>query len=156
NEQLDRREYLVLATELLKANGLEAEPVVARVKGSELAGLNYDRLFDYPVPDIRRDAVETSGWRVVLDTYVTLEDGTGIVHQAPAFGEGDYRVGMRENLPILNAVDSEGKVVPEVAPFAGKWFKDADPLIVADLKERGLLFKSERLAHNYPHCYRTD
>jgi len=156
NEQLDRREYLVLATALLKANGLEAEPVVAQVKGRDLLGLPYDRLFEFPVPDIRRDGAQTTGWRVVNDTYVTLEDGTGIVHQAPAFGEDDYRIGMRENLPILNAIDSEGKVVAEVPPFAGKWFKTADPDIIADLKQRGLLFKSERVSHNYPHCYRTD
>jgi isoleucyl-tRNA synthetase len=156
NEQLDRREYLVLATALLKANGLEAEPVVAQVKGSELLGKPYDRLFDFPVPDIRRDGAQTSGWRVVNDPYVTLEDGTGIVHQAPAFGEDDYRIGMRENLPILNAIDSEGKVVAAAAPFAGKWFKTADPEIIADLKQRGLLYRSDRISHNYPHCYRTD
>jgi isoleucyl-tRNA synthetase len=156
NEQLDRREYLVLASALRAANGLEAEPVVAKVLGSELVGLTYDRLFDYPVADIRRDGAATTGWRVVADGYVALTDGTGIVHQAPAFGEDDYRIGLREGLPILNAIDAEGKVVPAVTPFAGKWFKHADPDIIADLKHRGLLFKSEKVAHNYPHCYRTD
>ena len=162
NNQLDRREYLVLAEALLAANGLESEPQVAKVKGRDLIGLPYVRLFDFPVPDISRDAASTAdermahGWHVYADTYVTLEDGTGIVHQAPAFGEDDYRIGQREKLPMLNAVDREGRVIDAVAPWAGKWFKDADPDIITDLKQRGLLFASKKYEHNYPHCYRTD
>ncbi|MCC7479113.1 isoleucine--tRNA ligase [bacterium] len=151
-----REEFLVLAEALLAKNGLEAEQVVARVKGSELLGLNYEKLYDYALPDIRTDGAETSGWRVLNDTYVTLEDGTGVVHEAPAFGEDDYRIGLREKLPILNAIDAEGRVVPEAAIAAGKWFKEADPMVLADLKARGLLYKSEKHEHNYPHCYRTD
>ncbi len=156
NETDGREEFLVLADALRAKNGLEAEQVVARVKGSELLGLTYERLYDYELPDIRTDGAETSGWRVLNDTYVTLEDGTGVVHEAPAFGEDDYRIGLREKLPILNAIDAEGRVVPEAAIAAGKWFKEADPLVLADLKARGLLYKSEKHEHNYPHCYRTD
>lgn len=156
NQALDRREYLVLAEGLLKANGLETEAVVARVKGRELAGLPYERLFNYDVPDIRRDGAATDGWKVVADPYVTLEDGTGIVHLAPAFGEDDYRIGMRENLPVLNAIDRDGRAVAQVAIAAGKWFKEVDPDVITDLKHRGLLFKTQKYEHNYPHCYRTD
>ncbi|MBN2082212.1 isoleucine--tRNA ligase [bacterium] len=156
NQKEDRREYLVLAEGLLKANGLEGENIVARVKGRELAGLPYDRLFDYDVPDIRRDGAEVSGWHVIADEYVTLEDGTGIVHIAPAFGEDDYRVGLRENLPFLLAMDRDGRAIDTVKISAGKWFKDVDPDVITDLKHRGLLFKTQKVEHNYPHCYRTD
>jgi isoleucyl-tRNA synthetase len=156
NEALDRREYLVLADALRAANGLESEPVVARVKGREMAGLRYERLFTYDVPDIRRDGAETDGWKLVADGYVTMDDGTGIVHIAPAFGEDDYRIGLRENLPVLNAIDTEGRAVAAVEVAPGKWFKDIDPDVITDLKHRGLLFKTQKYEHNYPHCYRTD
>jgi isoleucyl-tRNA synthetase len=156
NQQLDRREYLVLAEALLKPNGLETEVEVARAKGSELNGITYEPLFSYDLPDIRRDGAQTSGWRVVVDPYVTLEDGTGIVHIAPAFGEDDYRIGLSEKLPMPNAIDPGGCVVPAVEIAAGKWFKDADPDVITDLKHRGLLFRSQKHEHNYPHCYRTD
>ncbi len=156
NKKDDRREYLVLAEGLLKANGLESENIVARVKGRELAGLRYDRLFDYEVPDIRRDGAEVDGWRVILDEYVTLEDGTGIVHIAPAFGEDDYRVGLAENLPFLLAMDRHGRAIDTIEIAAGKWFKDVDPDVITDLKYRGLLFRTQKVEHNYPHCYRTD
>lgn len=156
NKQAERREHLVLAEGLLEVNGLESERIVARVKGQELVGLSYDRLFDYDVPDIRRDGAEVSGWRVVADDYVTLEDGTGIVHIAPAFGEDDYRIGLRENLPFLLAMDRKGCAIDTVEIASGKWFKEVDPDVITDLKHRGLLFRTQKVAHNYPHCYRTD
>jgi len=186
NQALDRREYLVLAEGLLKANGLETEAVVARVKGRDLVGKPYERLFNYDVPDIARVATTnmvtgrtrdvtseeqqqwgkgfksdaedraSNGWKVIADKYVTLEDGTGIVHLAPAFGEDDYRIGMRENLPVLNAIDRDGRAVAQVEIAAGKWFKEVDPDVITDLKHRGLLFKTQKYEHNYPHCYRTD
>ncbi len=185
NETLDRREHLVLAEGLLAANGLEAEGVLAHVKGRELSGIPYDRLFSYAVPDIHRptpDELNQSvippdgwqgssqeyllhhlaeerakrGWHVYCDEYVTLEDGTGIVHIAPAFGEDDYRLGSREGLPVLNAMDSQGRALACVELAPGKWFKEVDPDVITDLKHRGLLFKSQKHEHNYPHCYRTD
>ncbi len=156
NQQMDRREFLVLAEGLLKQNGLETEAIVARVKGQALAGLPYERLYSYDLPDIRTDGELVSGWRIVTDTYVTLEDGTGIVHIAPAFGEDDYRIGLREMLPMPNAIDRDGRAVAQVEVAAGKWFKDIDPDVITDLKRRGLLFKSQKHEHNYPHCYRTD
>ncbi|MCB1220969.1 MAG: isoleucine--tRNA ligase [Planctomycetales bacterium] len=186
NKAREVQEHLVLAEGLLAKNGLESEPIVARVKGSELAGLAYERLFAYDVPNIRRyspgeleesgvrpapqgnesdnesivrqlrEQSMKNGWHVLADTYVTLEDGTGIVHLAPAFGEDDYRIGLRENLPILCAMNSEGRAVEGVKLAPGKWFKDVDPDVITDLKKRGLLFKSQKYAHNYPHCYRTD
>jgi isoleucyl-tRNA synthetase len=173
NEQQDRREHLVLAEGLLEKNGLDAEEVVARVKGSDLVGLKYERVYNYDIPDLSLEGAGPSarpepggaqghplssdrGWRVVADTYVTLESGTGIVHIAPAFGEDDFRIGKENNLPMLNAVDAEGKALPTVEVAPGKWFKEVDASVLADLKARGLLFRSEKYEHNYPHCYRTD
>jgi len=156
NKQQDRREFLILAEALLKANGLESEKIVARVKGRELAGLSYKRLFNYDVPDIRRDGAAVSGWHVVVDEYVTLEDGTGIVHIAPAFGEDDYRIGLRDKLPFLLAMDRDGRAIEAIEIAPGKWFKDVDPDVITDLKHRGLLFRTQKVEHNYPHCYRTD
>jgi len=185
DDKTAKHEYLVLAEGLLAANGLEAEAVVARVKGRDLAGMPYEKLFDYDVPDIRRptpDEVDRkfvvpddwqgsnteyllhmlaaerarNGWKVVLDEYVTLEDGTGVVHLAPAFGEDDYRIGLREKLPFLNAIDPQGCAVDSVALAPGKWFKEVDQPVMNSLKRRGLLFLTEMYEHNYPHCYRTD
>ncbi len=93
---------------------------------------------------------------VIGGDYVTTTDGTGIVHIAPAFGEEDMRVGMENDLPVVNAVDLEGKFIAEVAPWAGVYVKDADPAIIADLKERGLLLGVEPYEHSYPFCWRCD
>ncbi|MDQ3023637.1 MAG: class I tRNA ligase family protein, partial [bacterium] len=155
NESQDNEEYLVLAEGLLEKNGLDAEEVVGRTKGSSLAGLKYERLYTYDVPDLASES-DNEGWHVVADTYVSLESGTGIVHLAPAFGEDDFRIGKENNLPMLNAIDAEGKALPNVELAPGKWFKEIDAPVLSDLKARGLLFKSEKYEHNYPHCYRTD
>ncbi len=93
---------------------------------------------------------------VIGGDYVTTTDGTGIVHIAPAFGEDDMRVGMENDLPVVNAVDTEGKFIAEVTPWAGVFVKDADPAITADLKERGLLLGVEPYEHSYPFCWRCD
>ena len=95
---------------------------------------------------------------MVLGDYVTATDGTGLVHTAPPFGEDDYQTGRRYGLPLILSVDGEGKIAESRAsrPFAGLWFKDADPKIIQDLKSRGLMLHSERYRHSYPFCWRCD
>ncbi|HEY8020315.1 MAG TPA: isoleucine--tRNA ligase [Thermoanaerobaculia bacterium] len=127
---------------------LREAPAVARFRGRDLEGLLYDRLFTFFFP-------QTPG-KVVLGDYVTASEGTGIVHTAPPFGEDDYRTGQRYGLPLILSVDAEGKIVAGAGPFAGLWFKDADPKIAQDLKARGLLLHSDRTRHSYPFCWRCD
>ena len=93
--------------------------------------------------------------RVWTADLVTVEDGTGIVHCAPAYGEDDIRLGRAKGLPVVHGVGLDGCFLPEVEPVAGKFFKDADPILIALLEERGLLYRSERCRHNYPHGWRT-
>jgi isoleucyl-tRNA synthetase len=127
---------------------LREQPALARLSGRALEGLLYERPFTFFFP-------EEPG-RVVLGDYVTAAEGTGLVHTAPPFGEDDYQTGLRYQLPLILAVDSEGKIAAGAGPFAGLWFKDADPKIVADLRARGLLLHSDRHRHSYPFCWRCD
>jgi isoleucyl-tRNA synthetase len=127
---------------------LREQPALARIGGAALEHLLYDRPFTFFFP-------EEPG-KVVLGDYVTLAEGTGLVHTAPPFGEDDYQTGVRYQLPLILSVDSEGKIAAGAGPFAGLWFKDADPLIVQDLKRRGLLLHSDRYRHSYPFCWRCD
>jgi isoleucyl-tRNA synthetase len=97
-----------------------------------------------------------NGWRVCADGYVTLTEGSGIVHTAPAFGEDDARVGRENGLPFVQLVDGQGLFVDAVAPWKGMFVKDADPLIIGDLDRRGLLFRAADHTHSYPFCWRCD
>ena len=116
--------------------------------GSSLKGMEYEPLYRFREPDGK-------AWFVVCDGYVTMEDGSGIVHIAPAFGEDDNRVCRENGLPFINLVDTQGKFEADTA-WADTFVKDADPLILADLKERGLLFAAVPFAHDYPFCWRCD
>ena len=131
----------------LKQVDLRSQPALATFFGRDLAGLLYVKLFTY--------ASQQPG-RVVLGDYVTATEGTGLVHTAPAFGEDDYQTGKRYGLELLLTVDKEGRIAANGSPFDGLWFKDADPKINQDLKERGLLLHSDRTRHNYPFCWRCD
>jgi len=142
-------EYLILARELLGATGLEEEPIAAAMNGKELAGINYEPLFTFMPLDRR-------GHFVITGDFVTLGDGTGIVHIAPAFGEEDYQIGVEHDLPFVCAVDEQGNLVDAVTPWAGRNVKAADPDIVNDLRERGLLFRVTTVTHSYPFCWRCD
>ena len=142
-------ETVILAEALVDAVLRDAEhTIVKRVKGADLEGTRYTRLFDYLPAD-------GPICRVWAADFVTIEDGTGIVHCAPAYGEDDIRLCQSKGLPVVHGVGLDGCFVPEVEPVAGKFFKDADPILVADLDERGLMFRSERYLHNYPHGWRT-
>ena len=116
--------------------------------GESLKGTCYKPLFPYAKPDKK-------AWYVVCDNYVTMEDGTGIVHIAPAYGEDDNRVCRENGLPFVNLVDTQGKFFGGT-PWDGVFVKDADKPILADLKERGLLFAAVPFAHDYPFCWRCD
>jgi isoleucyl-tRNA synthetase len=147
---------------------LRDEPAVARVRGAELAGLRYDRPFRTSLEEWvgECDALgrsydgptDETGWKVVTADYATASDGTGLVHTSPRFGEDDYKTGVAHGLPLLKTIDGEGKVtdLPGLERFAGLDFKRADPEILRDVKERGLLLHSERYRHNYPFCWRCD
>ncbi|MDQ3274976.1 MAG: isoleucine--tRNA ligase [Actinomycetota bacterium] len=125
--------------------GAEAE-VLASLPGSDLAGVAYQRPFTLvDIPDAHI---------VITADYVTTEDGTGLVHQAPAFGADDLAAIRRHNLPVVNPIGPDGHFLPEVPLVGGVFFKDADPALTADLEQRGLLFASAGYEHQYPHCWR--
>ena len=134
-----------LAGSVLRDDGYTVEK---RVKGADLEGMRYVRLFDHL-------AAEGPICQVWAADFVTVEDGTGIVHCAPAYGEDDIRLCQAKGLPVVHGVGLDGCFVPEVEPVAGKFFKDADPILIALLDERGLMYRSERYRHNYPHGWRT-
>ncbi|MCL1878842.1 MAG: isoleucine--tRNA ligase, partial [Defluviitaleaceae bacterium] len=120
--------------------------------GKTLEGKKYEPLFDFA----KNADVGENYCQVVCDAYVTLTDGSGIVHIAPAFGEDDARICKAYNMPLLQFVDAQGNFTDEAYLFAGKFVKDADPLIVRELKERGQLFRKLSYTHSYPFCWRCD
>ncbi|MBE5757227.1 MAG: isoleucine--tRNA ligase [Clostridiales bacterium] len=122
-------------------------------KGSEYELVEYEPLFDFAVQALEKNK---KAYVVVTDDYVTMEDGTGIVHNAPAFGEDDARVCQKWDIAFINLVDTRGKMTEEAGPFAGLFVKDADKEILNDLKERGLLFAALPFEHSYPFCWRCD
>ncbi len=148
-EILSNGEYYILAKELLE-KVLEGEyEIVKEFKGEEIVGVEYEQLFKFEVP-------EKKAFYVVHADYVTLTDGTGIVHTAPAYGDDDSKTGKKYDLPLINLVDSEGKFVDSVGPWKGMFVKKADPKILEYLKENGMLYKSEKFTHSYPHCWRCN
>ena len=142
-------EIYVLAKDLAdKVLGEEYE-IVKEFKGEELLGTKYEQLMPF-------GKVEGKAFEVIHGDYVTLSDGTGIVHIAPAYGEDDSLVAKANGITFINLVDREGKFVEEVTPWAGKFVKKCDESICKWLEENNKLFKSERHMHSYPHCWRCD
>ena len=131
-----------------RAGAVRSYTIEKRVKGAALEGMRYVRLFDH----LPADGPICQVWAA---DFVTVEDGTGIVHCAPAYGEDDIRLCRAKGLPVVHGVGLDGCFLPEVEPVAGKFFKDADPILIALLEERGLMYRSERYRHNYPHGWRT-
>ncbi len=142
-------EYFYLAKSLLSILNEEVE-IVAEMKGRHLVGKTYSPVFSTFTDEISKD----EAWRVVAADFVSTEDGTGIVHMAPAFGADDFAVGQREGLPLLNPIAPDGTFTEQVPLVAGQWFKDADKALARDLRERGLLYRHETTLHNYPHDWR--
>ena len=131
--------------------GVEGErEVLEKYKGKDLEYREYEPLYDYAVGKLKKKA-----FYVVCDDYVTTSDGTGIVHIAPAFGEDDNRVCRKYDMPFVQFVNNKGEMTEET-DWAGVFVKDADPLIIDDLKKTGKLFKAPKFEHSYPHCWRCD
>ena len=138
-------EHLILAKTRLEV--LEGDyKIVETYTGKKLTDKEYEPPYFYET--------DKKAYYTVLADFVSTEDGTGIVHMAPAFGEDDYQIGLKYDLPVLQPVDESGKFTEEVTKFKSKFVKDADPEIIKDLESRGLLYKSEAYLHSYPHCWR--
>ncbi len=137
----------------LAQEGGSAFEVLEKYEGKDLEGKEYEPL--YAAADELAKKQNKKGHFVVCDTYVTMSDGTGIVHIAPAFGEDDARVGRKYDLPFVQLVDAKG-CMAESTPFAGLFVKDADPEVLKDLSARGLLFDAPKFEHDYPFCWRCD
>lgn len=169
----DSDQRLILAAELVEKISEKSKTeftVVETCKGTDLVGKRYVPPFDYFYKDLgektgklREGGTDVVGWRVLPADFVTVESGTGIVHQAPAFGEVDYEVLIAdqerfvdgEGPELICAVGSDGKFLDVVSDYAGCWVKDADKPIIRDLKERGVLFFQEQYLHDYPFCWRS-
>ena len=135
------------------AEGTKAYEVLETYKGSDLEYKEYEPLFDCAKEIIEKQ--HKKAHYIVCDTYVTMTDGTGIVHIAPAFGEDDAAVGRKYDLPFVQLVDGKGELTKET-PYAGVFVKKADPMVLKDLDEKGLLFDAPKFEHEYPHCWRCD
>lgn len=128
------------------------EAVVQTVLGSELQDVHYDRLFDY-YADAATWGTE-GAWRILVDDYVTTADGTGIVHEAPAFGEDDQRVTEAAGIPLIMSLDDGGRFLPHVTDVAGELWMDANTPLVRLLRQSGRLLRLASYEHSYPHCWR--
>ena len=136
-----------------REEGVPAYEILAEMKGIDLEGRGYEALWD-----CTRECAEKQGKKahyITADNYVTMSDGTGIVHIAPAFGEDDNKVGRRYGLPFVQFVDGKGEMTKET-PYAGLFVKKADPVIIDDLKREGKLFSAPKFEHDYPHCWRCN
>lgn len=138
----------ILASALVETVLKDDYTVLETYKGKELEGIEYEPLWGGL-------NVKGKAWYVVCDSYVTLTDGTGIVHIAPAFGEDDSRIGRNYNLPFIQLVDAQGNLTKETK-WEGVFVKDADKLVLKDLEENGKLFDAPVFEHSYPHCWRCN
>ena len=150
----DSGEVMILAKSRLqvlveKNDGESLWKVVAELKGCDLEGLDYEPLFNYLHP-------EKKCWYVTSGSFVSTEDGTGIVHIAPAFGADDYEIAKKYDLPMLQPVARNGCFTAEVSEYDGMFFKDTDPLIIRQLREAGKLYRKETITHTYPFSWRYD
>ena len=136
-----------------KEEGKAAYEVLETMKGKDLEYKEYEPLFDCAVEICKKQ--NKKAHYVVCDNYVTLTDGTGVVHIAPAFGEDDAKVGRIYDLPFVQLVDGKGNMTKET-PYEGVFVKKADPMVLKDLDEKGLLYDAPKFEHSYPHCWRCD
>ncbi|GIK83791.1 MAG: isoleucine--tRNA ligase [Patescibacteria group bacterium] len=142
-------ELLWVAKELVEKVFANKKYVIKQtVKGKKLVGKHYEPLFPYVTSD------KPNGWSVLAGNFVSMEDGTGIVHTAAIFGEDDYALALKEDLPLVPTLSDEGKFLPFVEIVAGKFYKSAEKIINADLAARNLMFREEKITHSYPFCYR--
>ncbi len=143
-------EILILAKDLVEKvlKDLDYE-IIKEFKGKELLNKDYEQLMPFHTPEKR-------AFFVIHGDYVTLSDGTGIVHTAPAYGEEDYMIGMKNDVPFIHLVTEKGEFNDEVTPFAGMEVRKADNAILQYLEDNNKLFSSENYVHSYPHCWRCD
>ena len=137
----------------LAEEGEKAYEVLETMKGTDLERKEYEPLF--AAAGVAADKQHKKGFYVTCDDYVTMSDGTGIVHIAPAFGEDDSKVGRKYDLPFVQFVNGKGEMTEET-DYAGTFVKDADPMILKDLDAKGLLFDAPKFEHDYPFCWRCD
>ncbi|PAU94974.1 isoleucine--tRNA ligase [Aliifodinibius salipaludis] len=146
----DRTEYYIMAKECIDEVIDHEYEIVEEYKGEELVGWTYEPVFDYALEEYDKD----DAWKVVSADFVTTEEGTGVVHTAPAFGADDYEMGQEHDIPMFNPIDQDGKFTDQVPDFEGQWFKDADKEISRAIKDKYLMYKHETYLHNYPHDWR--
>ncbi len=150
NEEEPKYENYILAKDLIETVLKDKEyELVKEFKGEELLGVKYEQLMPFA-------KVEGKAFEVIHGDYVTLTDGTGIVHIAPAYGEDDSLVSKQNGIAFVNLVDKAGKFVPEVTPWAGKFVRNCNEGICEWLKNENKLFRTEKHMHSYPHCWRCD
>ncbi|RLA83795.1 MAG: isoleucine--tRNA ligase, partial [Deltaproteobacteria bacterium] len=142
-------ERVVVAEAAYERDDSFSGEIVKRLKGEELVGLKYEPLYEYGP---RND----NDFKVYAAQFVTMEEGTGIVHVAPAFGEDDLRLGQEMGLSVFVSVDGEGRVTEEVPEYQGKYYKKTNELILAELNSRSLIFSESKITHSYPFCYRCE
>ena len=138
---------------LAKEEGEKAYEILEKMPGSALERREYEPLFECTGKEVER--LKGKAHYIVCDDYVTMSDGTGIVHIAPAFGEDDSKVGKRYDLPFVQFVDGKGELTDKT-PYAGIFVKKADPIILEDLAKEGKLFSAPKFEHDYPHCWRCN
>ncbi|HKO17238.1 MAG TPA: isoleucine--tRNA ligase [Gemmatimonadaceae bacterium] len=150
----DERMLILAASRLAPVLGEDHDSrweIVGRRRGVELVGWRYRRPFDWlPYPEGRAHEI------IVGESFVSAEEGTGVVHMAPAFGADDYAAGQRHDLAFLQPVDARGRFPRDLPVAGGEFVKDADPLLIEELQRRGVLFRAGRITHAYPHCWRCD
>ncbi len=146
----DRTEYYIMARECLKEVIDHDFEIVEEYKGQDLVGKTYTPVFDYA----QNEYDKNDAWRLIPGDFVTTEEGTGVVHIAPAFGADDYDIGQKNDIPLFNPIDQDGKFTDKVPEFEGQWFKDADKGISRAIKDKHLMYKHETYMHNYPHDWR--
>jgi len=143
-------EFLILAASRAGAVLKGDYEIVEELTGAELVGQRYEPMW----PTFREKGQDEGAYRIVDANYVTTDDGTGIVHTAPAFGADDFLTGQKEGLPTFNPIEPDGKFEDGFGDIGGLWFKDADRPILRDLAARGLLYREDSYVHNYPHDWR--
>ncbi|MDX1672656.1 MAG: isoleucine--tRNA ligase, partial [Balneolaceae bacterium] len=146
----DRTEYYILARDCVEETIHHDYEIVEEYKGRDLEGWTYRPVFDFALEKYDK----SEAWRVITADYVTTDEGTGVVHTAPAFGADDYRSCKEAGIPMFNPIDQDGKFTEEAGPFEGKWFKDADKEIASAIKDKYLMYKHETYVHNYPFDWR--
>lgn len=143
-------EYYIVAKDCLEGAINHDYEIVDTYKGTDLVGKTYEPVFDYALQEHAKE----DAWRVIEADYVTTEDGTGVVHTAPAFGADDYETCKAAGIPLYNPINREGRFTDQVKDFEGQWFKEADKNIARAIKEKNRMYHHETYVHNYPFDWR--